>query len=761
MSLGANERLVETDVLVVGGGMAGMFAAIKAREQGLDVTLTDKGYVGKSGSTAYAEGDILFFRKAKDNLQEWVDIISKRVEYLNNRTWDEICLTEAEDRYNDLVSYGVEFYEKDGKQYKWDTSAVGAPPSVYQDITMRAGKYAPTLRKKVLELGVRVLDNVMMIELLKQGGAVAGAVGFHVRGGGLFVIQAGATVISTGTMSFKHDTSPTYFWTGDGEAMAYRAGAEISGREFNNGYLYGRRELQHVMQTLTGEVSGEIVDSSYQHPYALGGGYSGWYSRPTLNSEGGAVITPAWEAHMGRAPLYLDCETIPPKKWEWLREYFKRIPIAWEQGDKIEFDVFRGGKVRWPSSRMQLGSTLAGCGIWAVDTDCASGVPGLYSAGNTSATMGSGAVYAGMGFGSNHAMVTGTRAGTAAAKFVTQQKRGKLDAAEVARARDFVRAPLERKGGFGPGWVTQVIQSITVPYFYLGVKHADRLAGGPHHSGVRERPLGAQAAGHRRSRVAALPRDAQHGAGRGDEAARLAVPHREPGRPLQRGLSSQGRPGLAGLGEDQRRPGRHEALQRAGAQGMVARPHQALRGEVSGRAAPGRDAAPSGCAAPRRRQSGRRRVMSIELVDPELCNGCGLCVITCPLDVIRLDTEVADREEHPDCRRACPAGVDVRSYMYLLKNGQVDEALEVLREYLPLPAVTGRVCPHPCESECARREVDEAVNINALERFVADRWLSEKARPARIRSTRRRWPWWAPARPGWPVPTFSPVWATR
>jgi succinate dehydrogenase/fumarate reductase flavoprotein subunit len=475
MNVGGNERQIKTDVLVIGGGMAGMFAAIKAREQGLDVTLTDKGYVGKSGSTAYAEGDILFFRKSKDDLQEWLDIISRRTEYINNRTWDEICLTEAEDRYNDLVSWGVEFYEKDGRQYKWDTSAVGAPPSAYQDITMRAGRYASTLRKKVLETGVRVLDNVMMVELLKQSGAVVGAVGFHVRGGGTFVIQAGATVISTGSTSFKHDTSPTYFWTGDGEAMAYRAGAEISGREFNNSYLYGRRELLHMQEAATGEVSGEIISSSYQHPFALAGGYSGWYSRPTLNSEGGVVVTPAWEAHMGRAPLYLDSDTIPPAKWDWLREYFKRIDLAWEQGDKIDFDVFRGGKFQWPSSRMHLGSTYAGAGIWPVDTHCASGVPGLYSAGNTCATMGSGAVYAGMGFGSNHAMVTGARAGAAAARHAKASRRQELDEAEVARAMGLVRAPLERKGGFGPGWVTQVIQTITVPYFYLGVKHADRL----------------------------------------------------------------------------------------------------------------------------------------------------------------------------------------------------------------------------------------------------------------------------------------------
>jgi NADPH-dependent glutamate synthase beta subunit-like oxidoreductase len=123
--------------------------------------------------------------------------------------------------------------------------------------------------------------------------------------------------------------------------------------------------------------------------------------------------------------------------------------------------------------------------------------------------------------------------------------------------------------------------------------------------------------------------------------------------------------------------------------------------------------------------------MSIESINLNLCNGCGICVDTCPMDVIRLDTLVKDKEEYPSCRLACPAGVDIRSYVYLLREGMMEEAIEVLREALPLPAVTGRVCSHPCESECAHKEVDEAVNINSLERFVADYWLKEKAKPVR------------------------------
>ena len=72
------------------------------------------------------------------------------------------------------------------------------------------------------------------------------------------------------------------------------------------------------------------------------------------------------------------------------------------------------------------------------------------------------------------------------------------------------------------------------------------------------------------------------------------------------------------------------------------------------------------------------------------------------------------------CNEGCPAGQDIESAMVLIGKGKVLEAWELFKEENPFPGVCGRVCYHPCESSCNRGEFDEAVSINALERFMAD-----------------------------------------
>ncbi|GAA0181326.1 NAD(P)-binding protein [Clostridium sediminicola] len=72
------------------------------------------------------------------------------------------------------------------------------------------------------------------------------------------------------------------------------------------------------------------------------------------------------------------------------------------------------------------------------------------------------------------------------------------------------------------------------------------------------------------------------------------------------------------------------------------------------------------------------------------------------------------------CQSTCPAGIDIQGYLKHTANGNFSAALKLIKENNPFPLICGRVCPHPCEAQCRRNLVDDAVNINGVKRFVAD-----------------------------------------
>lgn len=113
----------------------------------------------------------------------------------------------------------------------------------------------------------------------------------------------------------------------------------------------------------------------------------------------------------------------------------------------------------------------------------------------------------------------------------------------------------------------------------------------------------------------------------------------------------------------------------------------------------------------------------IKHIDSLKCTGCGICVDVCPLDTLRLDPFT---EAIPPCRQACPADVDVRGVIHYLKMDMIEESARLLQLTLPYPSITGRLCNYPCEKACARKRVDESVNIHALERHAGDVLLSQE-----------------------------------
>jgi len=123
----------------------------------------------------------------------------------------------------------------------------------------------------------------------------------------------------------------------------------------------------------------------------------------------------------------------------------------------------------------------------------------------------------------------------------------------------------------------------------------------------------------------------------------------------------------------------------------------------------------------------------------EDCNYCGACVRVCPIkpydrfnEGLTLRTAIDwpstpyhearpnIERETPICQETCPVHIDIRRYIGLVAEGKYAEALAVVREKNPLPAICGRVCNHPCEDACNRGRQDEPLSIDAIKRFVAD-----------------------------------------
>jgi succinate dehydrogenase/fumarate reductase flavoprotein subunit len=290
------------------------------------------------------------------------------------------------------------------------------------------------LRRKVLESGAMIVDRVMVVELLTQDGTVVGALGIPLDDEDVVVFSAKATILATGAGGFRPTNWPINNLTSDGHCMAYRVGAEITGKEFADPHAGFGDRAGHMGFGRFG-----------RHP---GGG------RPRMgrrfNAEGmpvGSVGTLFldldFEAHAGRAPIYVEYEN------------GERHPIV-------------GGA----ASGM---STHKAEGIWPADTHCSSNVPGLFAAGDALGTMQSGATYAAIGLSVLGCSVTGTRAGLAAAAYALQTEARPPEAGEVERRAEELLAPLARKGGFGPRWVAQMLQNTMIPYYVMYVKHGARL----------------------------------------------------------------------------------------------------------------------------------------------------------------------------------------------------------------------------------------------------------------------------------------------
>lgn len=421
-----------TDVLVVGGGVAGSFAAVRAREQGADVVMVDKGFVSRSGSTPYPKNMMVFDPEGKGHqLGQWMDEVAVVGEYLNNRRWTEIVIRESGQVFTQLESWGVGF-KQDGEGAVVSNWAV---PGGIEAVQLEVDGLAPRLRRQVVQHGINVIDRVMLTELIVVEGRVLGAVGISTIDDVLHVFRAKATVLCTGAASFKPYGFPIASVTGDGMAMAYRAGAEIIGKEFYDTHL------------TSAEHPADVTYMSMDRPPGRMPGFGLFNADGArLDVPGPTTISAELEAHAGRSPVAVSG---PP-----------------------------GSEPRAVVGGAALGYGGTGEGVWPVDAECASSVAGLYAAGESCGTFHLGAAYPGGGWGVPSAAVTGGRAGRGAARWAAGTDHAPVDDAAIAELVRAARAPSLRRGGFTPDWLTQTLRSTLAPYYMLGVKSGDRLEAG-------------------------------------------------------------------------------------------------------------------------------------------------------------------------------------------------------------------------------------------------------------------------------------------
>jgi len=224
---GAAPLQIESDVLIVGGGMAACWAGISAARAGAKVVLVDKGYVGTSGVTATA-GPGHWWVSPEGNAR--AEAIKKRLAIgygLADAGWMERIIDTTWRVLPTLSAY-----------YRFNINDKGQ--TAYNAV--RGPEYLRALRNAAVDAGVTILDQSPVLELLlHDDGSVAGASGIRRQEHRAYTARAGAVILATGGAGFLGGLLGSSTNTGDGHLMAIEAGAELSGMEFSNEYSISPR----------------------------------------------------------------------------------------------------------------------------------------------------------------------------------------------------------------------------------------------------------------------------------------------------------------------------------------------------------------------------------------------------------------------------------------------------------------------------------------------------------------------------------------
>ncbi|UXY16085.1 FAD-binding protein [Chitiniphilus purpureus] len=375
-------RTLQTDVLVIGGGPAGCWAAWRATQAGARVVLADKGYVGTSGATAPSGTGVWYVPPEAEARAAALASREALGGHLADREWGERVLDQTYANLEQVAQWGYPFPVDDaGRQRR---------------TSLQGPEYMRLMRRVVKQAGVRVLDQSPALQLLLDDeGAVVGAEGVDRQRDETWRVHAGAVVLATGGCAFLSNALGCNVLTGDGYLMAAESGAEFSGMEFSNAY-----GLSPAFSSVT---------------------KSAFYRWATFRDEDGRVIEGAGAKH-GRSVIarHLEAGTQVYALLDLASEDERRHargaqPNFFLPFDRVGIDPFTQ---LFPITLRLEGTVRGTGGLRLVDHGCATTVRGLYAAGDAATRE---LICGGFTGGGSHnaawATSSGCWAGEAAARF--------------------------------------------------------------------------------------------------------------------------------------------------------------------------------------------------------------------------------------------------------------------------------------------------------------------------------------------------------